>query len=399
MFQPRPRGWRVGRWWLVGAIWYLLSLMLPFLLYRFSIGQCARTHRRALHQEHLSPLRLEKDSRREQSSARDRTVPHREQGWARCVPTYSSKPFLFLRAISSSIRHVGCVGGVSTSGKSDGQASGHFPRLQQRKHTTWQNINDRSRKRSSLFRQPGFRRGVQVRWPRLCRGISRCWLAGVDKIIGRNLALNAEIIYSPITSAVVALAHFADFPFPGIGQVYGVEKLLATSMSLSKLPRHFDEAIKNLPRQFDESSNSYCSAQPISIFHLDKPSEFLAFKKSHRASSSFWLGERANPRSLVSHVVLKVSAEWLGYFTTSSGNVSGTEPVQGPWRSSQCPALHSTERTCYGRLPGMPTWVTGRQGHAAWQAHLSWSKHLACTVPFKLEETVCTIGSLMLLLM
>ena len=36
---------------------------------------------------------------------------------------------------------------------------------------------------------------------------------------------------------------------------------------------------------------------------------FLAWKKSQRSSTSFWLGERAFPRSLVSHVVLKVSAE------------------------------------------------------------------------------------------
>ena len=50
---------------------------------------------------------------------------------------------------------------------------------------------------------------------------------------------------------------------------------------------------------------------------------FLAWKKSQRSSTSFWLGERALPRSLVSHVVLKVSAEGLGYFTTSSGYISG----------------------------------------------------------------------------
>ena len=35
------------------------------------------------------------------------------------------------------------------------------------------------------------------------------------------------------------------FPFPEIGRIYGVRKLLVTLMSLSKLPRHFDEAIKN----------------------------------------------------------------------------------------------------------------------------------------------------------
>ena len=35
------------------------------------------------------------------------------------------------------------------------------------------------------------------------------------------------------------------FPFPGIGQIYGVRKLLALLMSLSKPPRDVDEAIKN----------------------------------------------------------------------------------------------------------------------------------------------------------
>ena len=92
------------------------------------------THRRALHQEHLSSSSVQttwashyvsrKIAHVSNPAARDRTVPHREQGRARCVPTYSSKPVLFLTAISSSIRHVGCVGGVPTSGTSDGQASG-----------------------------------------------------------------------------------------------------------------------------------------------------------------------------------------------------------------------------------------------------------------------------------
>ena len=86
--------------------------------------------------------------------------------------------------------------------------------------------------------------GSRFRWPRLGRGSSRCWCAGVDKITGRNFALNAEIIYSPITSAVVALAFLIFlgfsyallisriFPFLGIGRIYRVQKLLATLMSL-----------------------------------------------------------------------------------------------------------------------------------------------------------------------
>ena len=66
--------------------------------------------------------------------------------------------------------------------------------------------------------------------------------------------------------------------------------------------------VQLLPRQFDESSNSHCSAQPTSL-SWTCPVSFLAWKKSQRSSTSFWLGERAFPRSLVSHVVLKVSAE------------------------------------------------------------------------------------------
>ena len=80
--------------------------------------------------------------------------------------------------------------------------------------------------------------------------------------------------------------------------------------------------VQLLPRQFDESSNSHCSAQPTSS-SWTSPVSFLAWKKSQPSSTSFWLGERATPRSLVSHVVLKVSAEGLGYFTTSSGCMSG----------------------------------------------------------------------------
>ena len=67
--------------------------------------------------------------------------------------------------------------------------------------------------------------------------------------------------------------------------------------------------VQLLPRQFDESSNSHCSAQPTSSSSWTSPVSFLAWKKSQRSSRSFWLGGRAFPRSLVSHVVLKVSAE------------------------------------------------------------------------------------------
>ena len=72
-----------------------------------------------------------------------------------------------------------------------------------------------------------------------------------------------------------------------------------------------DKSSRGRERHLD----SLMSHQPLTarhiqfLFHLDKPSEYLACKKSQRTSSSLWLGERALPRSLVSHVVLKVSAE------------------------------------------------------------------------------------------
>ena len=128
----------------------------------------------------------------------------------------------------------------------------------------------------------------KFRWLRLGRGSSRRWFAGVDQTTGRNLALNAEIIYFPISvgeesvsvhrlcrNLCVCFLHSIVFPFslslarateyglslclrftcvllisrflpfPRIGRIYGAQKLLRTLMSLSKLPRHFDEAIKN----------------------------------------------------------------------------------------------------------------------------------------------------------
>ena len=39
-------------------------------------------------------------------------------------------------------------------------------------------------------------------WPRPGRGSSRRWFAGVDKTTGRNLALNAESIYFPLSLPV-----------------------------------------------------------------------------------------------------------------------------------------------------------------------------------------------------
>ena len=54
-------------------------------------------------------------------------------------------------------------------------------------------------------------------------------------------------------------------------------------MSLSKLLRHLDEAIKNyLDSLRSHQTLTARHNQPMSIFHLDKPSEFLACKKSQR---------------------------------------------------------------------------------------------------------------------
>ena len=117
-----------------------------------------------------------------------------------------------------------------------------------------------------------------------------------------------------------------------------------------------------------------------SPLRLDKPSDSLAYKECQRPSKSFWPSGRGFPRSLVSHVVLKVSAEGSGYFTTSSGSISGPMGhgtprhwytvskhrdigTSGRWYTQETgqpryghgPALHSTECTCHGRLPGVPT--------------------------------------------
>ena len=61
--------------------------------------------------------------------------------------------------------------------------------------------------------------------------------------------------------------------FPGLAGIYGVQKLLATLMNLSKLPRHFDEAIKNFLDSL--MSHQTLTAQLIRfLFQSDKPSEF-----------------------------------------------------------------------------------------------------------------------------
>ena len=83
------------------------------------------------------------------------------------------------------------------------------------------------------------------------------------------------------------------------------------SSDCDELVRKFLTLMKpsKFPRQFDES-RALTSAQPIPFFILEKPSEFFRLKEE---PSSFdfdlaWRG-RAFPGSLVSHVVLKVSAE------------------------------------------------------------------------------------------
>ena len=111
------------------------------------------------------------------------------------------------------------------------------------------------------------------------RGSSRWWFAGVDKTKGRNLALHAEIIYSLLTSAVVALAffiflcsvHFADFP---VSRDW-------PDLRSSKTPRHFDEAIKNFLDSL--MSHQTLTARHIQLLFSTWTSP-LSFSPARRAS-------------------------------------------------------------------------------------------------------------------
>ena len=66
------------------------------------------------------------------------------------------------------------------------------------------------------------------------------------------------------------------------------------------------------------SSSTVMSRQTLTVgtinLHVDwsSPVSLLAWKKSQRSSTSFWLGERAFPRSLVSHVVFEGLGRVIG---------------------------------------------------------------------------------------
>ena len=164
------------------------------------------THRRALLQVHLSYSSVlatwashnvtRKIADVSNPAARDRTVPHREQGRARFVPTYSSKLVLSLE------RSVATYGTLAASVVSPPKLLGTHARNSAR------NIPDR---RLQVAAVPDV--GLPTSFSQLCP-------------------------YAPLILRI--------FEFPGIGQIYGVRKLLATLMSLSKKPpRDVDEAIKN----------------------------------------------------------------------------------------------------------------------------------------------------------
>ena len=158
---------------------------------------------------------------------------------------------------------------------------------------------------------------------RLCRNL--CISFYRLSVFSLSLARATEYEFSSCFCFTFVLLISRILPFPRIGRIYGVQKLFVTWMSLSKFPRHFDEAIKNF---FDSlmSHQTFTARHNQFLFSIwTSPVSFLDPKESQRTSSSFWPGERANPRSLVSHVVLKVSAERLGYSTTSSGYISGPE--------------------------------------------------------------------------
>ena len=147
MFLPRPRGWRVGGQFddfdgglsALSGIYFLscfpsfcisfLSACVHVLLTSLRRPlSLTSTHRRALQQEHLLSSSVQTTwashyvSRKiaEVSNPAARTgLFHRENSEGLSASRYIPA------VIRSSIRHVGCVGGVSTSATSDGHASGH----------------------------------------------------------------------------------------------------------------------------------------------------------------------------------------------------------------------------------------------------------------------------------
>ena len=109
----------------------------------------------------------------------------------------------------------------------------------------------------------------------------------------------------------------------------------------------------NFLRYFDESSNSHNLAQPKLPRQFDEP--VSSSPETRAIELRLRPGGEAFPRSLVSHVVLKVSADRFGCFVTSSVSKSWTESRQPRQRSDRGPAcpLHGAH------LP----WRAARNAH------------------------------------
>ena len=129
------------------------------------------------------PRRLEKDSRREQSSGSGSDCSTSGIGKG------SLHPDIFQQTRSSPWSDQ--YGTLAASVVSSPLGHQMVKLLGTPADSAQQDVSDRFRKRSSLLRQPGFRRGSsrtdafsKVRWPRLGRGSSSCRFAGVDKITG-----------------------------------------------------------------------------------------------------------------------------------------------------------------------------------------------------------------------
>ena len=141
------------------------------------------------------------------------------------------------------------------------------------------------------------------------------------------------------------------FPFPGIGRIYGDQKLLATLMSLSKLPVYFDEAIKNF-------LHSLMSHQALTARHIQFQFSLwtspVSFSPARRASklplrSGLARGLSRDP-SRVTWCYRSRQRGW-GILPPPLDTLAGLSQVH----NAMVMALHSTECSCCGRLPGMPT--------------------------------------------
>ena len=176
-------------------------------------------------------------------AARDRTVPHREQGRGSLRPDiFQQNPFFSLErsvaphgtlaasVVSPPLRHrmaklLGHSRGFSTGSTRRDRMSMTAPE-----------------KEAVSFVSPGF--GADHHGPTPAAEDSHVRVPVVASKSWRFQMLVCPLAFLIFPCFSCSLLISRIFPFPGLGRI-GVRELLTTLMSLSKLPRHFDEAIKN----------------------------------------------------------------------------------------------------------------------------------------------------------